>query len=92
MVRASAAALVIAATTGCASKNRSVADRSTRSRHAVEVTFQCVDMMRGRTMGAAIVRGKTSAGVRYSEPQYDVSRSDARKLARRLHARFMVEC
>ena len=58
------------------------------ARRAVQVTFRCEDMERGRVMGAVIVHGRP----RSAEPRYGVSRADAQALAHRLHARFSEAC
>ena len=59
---------------------------------SVEVTFKCEDEQQGHPIGPAIIYRKTTEGPLTTETPSWVTIPDAKRMARRLHARYTEDC
>ena len=59
---------------------------------SVEVTFECEDEEQGHPVGPAIIYRETAEGPRATESPGWVTIPEAKRIARRLHARYTEDC
>jgi hypothetical protein len=89
---------VLTLVTACgSSSSRHRAASTTRSTAGprvlrVEVTFKCEDEEQGHPIGPAIIFRRTSSGARATESPSWVTIPEAKRIARRLHARYTEDC